>query len=178
MEEKNKTKVSNKNNQQTENESKNEGKNPWQILLFALIIILLFYLFYAFLGNNDFLNKKTADNIEGKYDKTSEVGLNFPKKNNLPEITSEELEANYRDDMNKILAAYNEIKGSADREEWSKFSRDYLVKVFQMVVPADKKDFHLELAIALNAINVAAARGEDNLEEKIEDFNKIIESWQ
>ena len=157
---------------------KEENKNPWQILAFAVIIILLLYFFYSFFGNDNKTNNKNEKTGES-YDKTGEIGADFPAHNSLPQISPEELQANYRKAIQEFLADYEAMKDVKSREKWARFSFEKLDKVFQMVVPADKKDFHLELAIALNSINVSATKADsDDLSKKISELEKVLEKWQ
>lgn len=159
----------------------NKEKNPWQTLIFAAILILLLYFFYSFFGSgNSFLQKNNKNGKTGEnYEKTREVGADFPAHNSLPRISPEELQANYRKDIQEFLADYEAMRDIKSHGEWARFSFEKLDKVFQMTVPADKKDFHLELAIALNSINVSATKADsEDLNKKILELEKVLEKWQ
>jgi hypothetical protein len=157
--------------------STDEKKNPWQILMFAAILIIILYLFNLFFGaQND--NKVDVSIIQEKQD---ELSKDWPASNSRAVVDKEEMKTDYRSVVDSIKGSFLKIEDRQSNEELARFSYDSLDKMFKAVVPLINKPFHLKLTLALNTINKLSILGEEDNSELVEEVDRldsILEEWQ
>ncbi|MEA2088304.1 MAG: hypothetical protein U9O55_00455 [Patescibacteria group bacterium] len=129
-------------------------------LIFAFAILFVISLLFGFLIINKsfFLDKKEknyADNQKTIINKNKETENPYDK-NPLPPADQEKLKSEYKEKIKKIIDSYEESKTISNTGFWADFSYSTLDKLFNMIVPANKKEFHLKLVRGFNIINQSA----------------------
>ncbi len=154
-----------------------DGKNPWQILFFAIILVLILYLFNVFFGNQN--NKKidTGAQQAQKEEVKKDLSVNSPRT----PIDKEEMKSDYRSVIDDIKSSFLAIENKNSNKEMAKFSHDSLDKMFKAVVPTLNKPFHLKLTLSLNTINKLSVLNQEDKTELIKEVDRldgILGEWQ
>ena len=162
-----------------QNINHSETKKAWKLLGLAFIVLFIGSFIYSFLVlySDDISHRKTKE--QEKDSVVNNLGENYPKKNALPKVNQEKLEKEYKSKIEDIIASYQDIKLNSTKEKIDKFSYETLDKLFEMVVPAQYKDFHFSLVIALNRTNEEVASKDKifNLEQSIEEIGMVVSKW-
>jgi hypothetical protein len=157
--------------------SNEEKKNPWQILMFAIVLIVILYLFNVFFGPQNDNNLDTS--LNQKVEKTLEKDA--PTSNLKVIANKKEMATDYRSVISNIKGSFLKIEDKTSNTELAKFSYDSLDMMFKAVVPLINKPFHLKLTLSLNTINKLSILGEEENSDLIEEVDKlgsILEEWQ
>ena len=151
------------------------------IAIFTILFIISFIVGYLIINKDFFSDKKNNSqaNIQKANTNKEEEIENPYNKNPLPIVDQEKLESEYKEKIKKIIDSYEESKMISNTGFWADFSNSTLDELFNMIVPAKYKKFHLELVRGFNIINQSA--NDKNASYKIGDgfemVNKAIEKY-
>lgn len=162
----------------SQEDHREEDHNTWLFLFIVLVLFFFAFFVYNF-GWNTGKQKETQPFIE-RGQEIMKPENEILKKNALPPVDQEELKSEYMAKIEEIIKLYKEIKEKDNQEDWAKFSNKTLDELFKAVVPAQYKDFHLNLVISFNLINQGASIEDkaENLEKGIKKADEVIGGWE
>ena len=151
------------------------------IAIFTILFIIFFIIGILIINKNIFSDKKEKNQtnnqktIINKNKKTENPFI----KNPLPPVDQEKLKSEYKEKIKEIIDSYEESKVISNTGFWADFSNLTLDKLFNMIVPAEYKEFHLELVRGFSIINQSANNeiGADKIGDGFEKINKAIEKY-
>ena len=151
------------------------------IAIFAILFIIFFIVGFLIINKNIFSDEKNSNQIDSqKANINQEEKIENPFiKNPLPPVDQKKLELEYKEKIKKIIDSYEESKIISSTEFWADFSNSILEKLFNMIVPAKQKEFHLELVRGFNIINQSANNETDShkIGDGFEMVNNAIEKY-
>ena len=150
------------------------------IAIFTILFIISFIIGYLIINKDYSSNDKNNNLIKiQKENKNEEITKNPIAKNVLPPINQEKLESEYKEKITEIINLYEESKIISNTVFWADFSYSTLDKLFNMIVPAEHKEFHLKLVRGFNIINQSAndKNAPHKIGEGFEMVNNAIEKY-
>lgn len=99
-----------------------------------------------------------------------------------PAITQQEVESvdpeAYRSDLAQIMKTFHERVGSSqDDLDKLRATQTALAGLLELHVPAEFKDLHLSLAVAISQIQQSLERGDQNIDEPLAQIAQLESSY-
>ena len=152
-------------------------------LILVFSVLFLGAIIYGFLiyHRSIVFQKKTDKLADNK------IKEKYPFKKQLPEINTQKLTVEYINNINAIIASYKVFRKGKESDQLAKFIRKTKSNLLEMVVPADYKNFHLALVLALNAVDKKIGpefdksgvnNKKEDLEKKLQELDSIVLQWE